>query len=139
MKNSNDIKYSRTAFGLLILMLITFVNGQSRKQNRVPVKQFETRCGWFDNPTPGNVWLNDKDGEWIIGIQGGHQVPGDGDWWPDFKPNQWVLTNAGSYGYGCACMKLRVNKETYEVLEVKSSTARPLAACRKDRLLKQRD
>ena len=26
----------------------------------------ETRCGWVVNPTPGNWWLNDRDGSWIF-------------------------------------------------------------------------
>jgi len=97
---------------------------------------FETRCGWFVNPTPGNIWLDDRDGEWIIGVQGGHQV--EGDWpWPAFKRGQWVRTNAGSYGYGCACLQLRVNKQTQEVLEIKSSQPRSLAQCRRDPALKK--
>ncbi len=37
-------------------------------------KNYETRCGWFDNPTPANYSLYDKDSEWIIGVQGGYQV-----------------------------------------------------------------
>lgn len=32
----------------------------------------ELRCGWFDNPSPANATLLDGDGEWIIGMQGGH-------------------------------------------------------------------
>lgn len=31
------------------------------------------RCGWFDNPTPGNASPTDRDGQWLIGLQGGHQ------------------------------------------------------------------
>ena len=89
---------------------------------------FETRCGWFSNPTPANAWLWDREGEWIIGIQGGFQADGD---WPDFKPSQWVRTN-GNYGYGCACLNVRVNKKTHEILEIKSSRARTLGQCRKD-------
>jgi hypothetical protein len=97
--------------------------------------QFETRCGWFVNPTPANIWLFDRDAEWTIGVQGGYQV--ESDWNPPaFKPRQWVRTN-GNYGYGCACLQLRVNKETHEVLEIKSSRARPLAACHKDQSLKK--
>ena len=23
----------------------------------------KTRCGWFENPAPGNAWLTDRDGE----------------------------------------------------------------------------
>ncbi|HEY2847367.1 MAG TPA: DUF4087 domain-containing protein, partial [Pyrinomonadaceae bacterium] len=37
----------------------------------------ETRCGWFSDPTPGNEWLNDRDGVWIIGVQGGYQADWD--------------------------------------------------------------
>ena len=86
---------------------------------------FQTRCGWLDNPTPANTWLYDRDGQWIIGVQGGYQL--EGDWaLPDFKPREWVSTNVGSYGYGCACLRLRVNKQTHEVLEIKSSRARSL-------------
>jgi hypothetical protein len=95
--------------------------------------QLETRCGWFSNPTPANIWLYDKDGEWTIGVQGGYQVESDWDW-PEFKRGQWVETN-GSHGYGCACMRLRVDKESGHVLEIESTRARPLSACRKDRAL----
>ena len=98
--------------------------------------EFETRCGWFDNPTPGNVSLYDRDGEWIIGVQGGHQVEGDWDW-PVFTPKQQVVTNAGSNGYGCACLQLKADSQTHEVLEIKRSTVRPLAACRQDPSLKR--
>jgi hypothetical protein len=94
---------------------------------------WEKRCGWFSNPTPANAWLEDRDGEWIIGIQGGHQAAGD---WPDFKPKEWVKTNV-NYGYGCACMRVKVNHQTREVLEMKNTSARPLSACRKDRRLQE--
>ena len=82
------------------------------------------------------MWFYDRDAEWTIGVQGGYQVPGD--WpWPAFKPRQWVRTNAGSYGYGCACLQVRVNKQTHEVLEIKSARARLLAQCRVDPALKK--
>jgi hypothetical protein len=96
---------------------------------------FETRCGWFSNPTPANIWFYDRDGEWTIGVQGGYQV--EGDWpWPHFRPGQWVATN-NDYGYGCACMRMRVDKESGRVLEIETSRARPLAPCRRDRSLKR--
>ena len=89
-----------------------------------PTLQVETRCGWFSNPTPGNVWLNDRDGQWTIGIQGGYQT--EGDWvWPEFKKGQWIRTNAGSYGYGCACLQVRIAKGTNRVLEIKGARAPP--------------
>ncbi len=116
----------------LFLMTLAMVSGQPPKISAV--NGFETRCGWFSNPTPANAWLDDREGEWIISVQGGHQAEGE---WPVFKRGQWVRTNAGSYGYGCACLKVRVNHQTREVLEIKTATARPLAACRKDQSLKE--
>jgi hypothetical protein len=98
--------------------------------------QFETRCGWLSNPTPGNMLLYDRDSEWTIGVQGGYQVEADWDW-PAFKSGQWVVTNAGSYGYGCVCLRLRVDAKTHKVLQIKSAKPRPLAACRQDRSLKK--
>lgn len=122
--------------GYLLLSTVVFVNGHPGLAGEPEAMQFETRCGWFDNPTPANFSLFDRDGEWIIGVQGGYQV--EGDWeGPDFKPRQWVSTNGGSYGYGCACLQLRVDKETHRVLEIKSSRVRPLSVCRRDRSLKR--
>ena len=69
-------------------------------------------------------------------MQGGYQVSGDWNW-PVFKSGQWVQMNTGSYGYGCACLQLRVNKEAHEVLEIKSARARSLLACRQDPVLKK--
>lgn len=92
----------------------------------------ENRCGWFSNPTPGNAWLKDRDGEWTVGIQGGEQADGD---WPAFKRNEWVVTNGSSYGYGCACMRVTVDRKEMRVLAIKSARARPLAACRNDKAI----
>src|SRR5437868_13194364 len=65
---------------------------------------FQRRCGWLSNPTPANISLFDRDGEWIFGVQGGYQVEGDWDW-PAFGARDWVKTN-GNYGYGCACFDM---------------------------------
>ena len=91
------------------------------------------RCGWFSNPTPANASLFDRDGEWIIGVQGGHQAEGD---WPEFTPAQWVETN-GNYGYGCACLKVRANHSTRKVIEIESARARALSVCRRDPALRK--
>lgn len=93
----------------------------------------ETRCGWFENPTPSNMWLTDRDGEWTLAIQGGHQA--DMDLWPDFAPGQWVVTNGVSYGYGCACFKLIADPKTRLVSKVLSAVAKPLSACRSDKAI----
>ncbi|HEX8370593.1 MAG TPA: DUF4087 domain-containing protein [Pyrinomonadaceae bacterium] len=102
-------------------------------QTSAAVGKFENRCGWFSNPTPANASLEDKDGEWIISVQGGYQAEGD---YPEFEDDKWVKTN-GNYGYGCACMKVKVDYKTHRVLEIASAKVKPLAACRKDPALKE--
>jgi hypothetical protein len=120
------------ACGLLVAT-VAAGTGQPGAPDVPDPDKFETRCGWFSNPTPGNASFYDRDGEWIIGVQGGYQAEGD---WPDFGPKQWVRTNV-NYGYGCACLRLRVNRKTHEVTEIKSSRARPLSQCRRDRSLRR--
>ena len=93
----------------------------------------ETRCGWFSNPTPANASLHDRDDEWIVGVQGGHQAEGD---WPEFGPKQWVETNV-HYGYGCACLTVEVDRESHKVLKITSARARALSTCRRDKALKR--
>jgi|SRR5215216_5187395 len=119
--------------GCLLLSGVIFVSGHSASSGTTEVPKFETRCGWFSNPTPSNASLHDRDAEWIISVQGGYQAEGD---WPDFGPRQWIETNV-HYGYGCACLRLRVNRSTYKVIEIESAKARPLSACRSDRKLKR--
>ncbi len=134
--NRKYVKLRLIIVGCLLLVMTVFANGHPGLLAKSEATQFETRCGWLSNPTPANISLYDRDGEWIIGVQGGYQVEGDWDW-PAFKPRQWVVTNAGSYGYGCACLQVRVNKETEKVLEIRSSRARTLAVCRQERSLKR--
>ena len=96
--------------------------------------KFELRCGWYANPTPANHWLNDADGEWIIGAQGGHQAEGEA--FPEFRDDQWVKTN-GNYGYGCACIRARVDHKTRRVLEIREAFAKQLSACKNDPKLRE--
>ena len=118
--------------GCLLLIAAGLVSGYPNR-NDVSVGKSERRCGWFSNPTPANASLYDRDGEWIISVQGGHQADGD---WPDFGARQWIETNV-HYGYGCACLQLQVNRSTHKVIAIESAKARPLSACRNDRKLKR--
>jgi len=138
--NAKTVKPRLILFGCLTLAALVSLSAYPRPRasaasaaSSSAAAQLETRCGWFSNPTPANISLYDRDDEWIIGVQGGYQVEKDWDW-PAFKRGQWVETN-GSHGYGCACMRLRVDKESSHVLEIESVRARPLSACRKDRAL----
>jgi hypothetical protein len=88
------------------------------------------RCGWLDNPSPGNAYLYDKDGEWTIAVQGGYQAIGD--WPPVFKPGQWMRRGPGDYGYGCVCLTVKLDLNEKKILTILSGEARPLSVCRKD-------
>jgi hypothetical protein len=104
---------------------------QAGTADAAPASQL--RCGWWENPTPSNAWLNDRDGSWTVGSQGGHQAEGD---WPSFSDAQWVRTN-GYYGYGCACLRVVADARSQRVERILSARARPLAACRQDRRLRE--
>lgn len=95
-----------------------------------------TRCGWFDNPSPGNATLVDKDGEWTVGQQGGHQAEGN---WPTFPRARWVATGTGSAGYGCACLKVRARANTQEVTTIVAATVQPLKICLQDKALQVKE
>ncbi len=97
----------------------------------------ERRCGWLDNPTPANWWLTDRDGEWAIGTQGGPEAPGL-DELPDMTTRGWVRTNAGSYGYGCACLDVATDRRTMRITRIAGGRPLPLAQCRRDRALPRR-
>lgn len=131
--NKKLVKPRLVIVGCLLLAAVAFVSGQPGGTVAPVAAQSETRCGWFSNPTPANASLHDRNGEWVIGVQGGHQAEGD---WPEFGRGQWVRTNV-NYGYGCACLRVRVNRQTKEVIEIESARARPLAVCRRDRALRR--
>lgn len=88
----------------------------------------ERRCGWFENPTPANATLTDRDGVWEIASQGGYQAEGE---WPTFNDQQWVRTNNYS-GYGCACVSANADPQTHRLDQLHKAKARPLSACRND-------
>lgn len=93
----------------------------------------QTRCGWFDNPSPQNATLIVRDGTWTISVQGGAAAKGN---WPRFSGKQWVKIGAGSYGYGCACMTVDVNAQTQQIQRIYSATAKSLSACSSDKAIK---
>ena len=88
----------------------------------------QNRCGWVSNPTPGNFWLRDRQGEWLLSSQGGYQARGI-DNLPDMTTRGWVRTN-GSYGYGCGCIEAVVDRRNHRVEHLLSARPVPLAQCR---------
>jgi Protein of unknown function (DUF4087) len=123
-------KFLLSLLPISALIAIMPVNDLSA-QNRV-----EKRYGWFQNPTPANAWLRDRDGLWLISSQGGYRATGN---WPNIPPDQWIVTNVSSYGYDCACLDVRVDRTTNprRIIEIKSSQAQALQVCRADRYLRE--
>ncbi len=95
----------------------------------------ETRCGWIANPTPANWWLTDRAGEWTISEQGGYQATGAD--LPDFTGKQWVVTNAGDHGYGCACLHAHYDRKSMRVTNIVWVKQRRLSQCQADKALKR--
>jgi hypothetical protein len=99
----------------------------------------ENRCCWYQMPTPGNLWLTDKDATWSITSQGEADGPdAEGvDKAPDFDPKQFVKTQDPEmdYGYGCACMEVETNAKDQRITKVISGRILPLADCKYDKSL----
>lgn len=91
----------------------------------------ETRCGWLDNPTPANFFLNDKDRSWTISVQGGDQAEGM-DFISDFPEDQFVNNGPGSYGYGCGCLTASFSEEEERVVSISSFEQKKLKDCLAD-------
>lgn len=94
----------------------------------------ENRCGWVENPTPGNYWLTDRDGSWTILTQGSDVEPAGVDLMPDFSAGEFVKTN-GNYGNACACMSVDVDKTEMRVTQIHSVRQLALAKCQNDKKL----
>ena len=93
------------------------------------------RCGWLDNPTPGNWWLHDRDGEWTLGEQGGYQAQGLDDL-PDMSTQGVIPANA-PHGYSCACITATVDVQSRRVLRIVSGAPVPLAQCKADKAIRR--
>lgn len=93
----------------------------------------EERCGWLENPTPGNWWLKDAHGLWIISAQGGPYAEGVEKLLRP-APDRFVATN-GEYGYWCACLTGAFDAQAQTMTRVDSARASALSVCRNDKAL----
>jgi len=126
-----NIKIYAIKFVAIVFFLLSNLFDASAQQS----KKFETRCGWLDNPSSGSYSLSDKDRKWTIREQGDRE--GVDFEIPAFKRGQYVTYFEGSYGYGCACLQMKVDYKTSYVLEIRKSYSRLLSVCRKDKALKK--
>jgi hypothetical protein len=96
--------------------------------------QAETRCGWYHNPTPGNVFLEDADGQWWMSTQGNAPAPGFEDAYTPAFDDRLRIDYAGEitqrYGFSCACADGKFKNG--EALLIARLTEIPLARCEAD-------
>lgn len=93
----------------------------------------ETRCGWLENPTPGNWWLIDRDNTWTIMAQGGYEAEGM-DMIGDISAGDYVREN-GDYGYACACMDVMTDAGNSRISMIHSFKQLRISKCLNDKAL----
>ncbi|WP_335672062.1 DUF4087 domain-containing protein [Phyllobacterium zundukense] len=111
---------------------------QSTANLAAPAPSGEVRCGWIENPTPGDLFLIDKDATWTITSQGQAEGPDAAgvDNIPDGDPKQFVDTSRGTgHGYSCGCLTVETNAKDQRITKVVSGKNLPLAKCRADKAL----
>jgi hypothetical protein len=103
------------------------------------VPAVQTRCGWYVAPTPGNLWLTDREATWVITSQGQAQGPDAAgtEHAPSFDRREFVKTNVPGtgYGYGCACLVVDIDDKTRRITRIHSGRMLLLRQCRRDRFL----
>lgn len=106
-----------------------------------PALARENRCGWIQNPTPGNYWLDDRDGTWLLMTQGGDTEPLGMENMPDLSAGDFVRTN-GYYGYACGCMQVEteINSDSQDtsagrITAIYSVKQLPIVKCTADKTL----
>jgi hypothetical protein len=135
----------RLAVGLAALVLAdwglaadrptTDDNGDMHRPTDAETGPPALRCGWWDNPTPGNVFFTDRDGEWTVAMQGMYEADGD---WPNFARDQTAPRDA-PHRHGCACARMQADPQSHLVSRFTDAHARPLKVCRSDAALKGKE
>ena len=90
----------------------------------------EMRCGWVENPTPGNYYLSDRDGRWEISAQGGYEAEGM-DKIGDLSAGDYRATN-GNYGYACGCATVKSDADSQRIVVIDAFMQKTLADCEAD-------
>jgi Protein of unknown function (DUF4087) len=119
----------------LVLTLTLFI------ATTTPVLASENRCGWIQNPTPGNYWLDDGEGSWMLMAQGSDEEPLGMENMPDFSAGDFIKTN-GYYGYACGCLRADTERSSEfgdgfvgQITAIYSVKQLPISKCRADKAL----
>ncbi|HEX2147723.1 MAG TPA: DUF4087 domain-containing protein [Pseudorhizobium sp.] len=100
----------------------------------------EMRCGWLDNPTPRNWWLEDGQTTWTIMTQDPDRPDGpEGmELIPDLTEGEFVEVNGPSYGYACVCMSVETDNDE-RITKILSVKQLKIAQCNNDKALQRRE
>jgi hypothetical protein len=81
-------------------------------------------------PTPANLWLQDKDALSGITSQMQAEDAKGADHTPRFDDKQYVETHPNGYGYGFACLKVETDAKATGITQIISGHTIPLAHAR---------
>ena len=100
----------------------------------------EMRCGWLDNPTPRNWWLEDSEKTWTLMTQDPDRPEGpEGmELVPDLTEGEFVEVNGSSYGYACVCMSVETDGDE-RITKILSVRQLQIAQCNNDKALASRN
>lgn len=93
----------------------------------------EIRCGWLDNPTPGNLWLIDRDAEWNISQQGGRESEEIEKIIDNSIDSSEIIHTNGNYGVRCACLSVEVDNKSKTIIKIYSFDLLKIKQCRDDK------
>jgi hypothetical protein len=102
----------------------------------------ETRCGWFDHPSPNIIELTDADGLWSIAWPS----PGTEFYPPGYdeaytqafddrvriNTRGEIIIEGPGYGYSCACVEGEFDRDIGKALSISRLTELPIAQCQAD-------
>jgi Protein of unknown function (DUF4087) len=111
-------------------------DGKPHRPTEAATGPAKLRCGWWDNPTPGNVFFTDRDGDWTFAMQAMYEA--EGRFWVDYKPAEGAPRGA-SHEHVCVCGRMQLDPDSRLARSVTDLHARPLKACRTDPALKGKE
>ena len=91
----------------------------------------ELRCGWIENPTPGNYYLTDREARWEMSAQGGMYEAEGMDNIGDLSSGDYRATN-GNNGYACGCATVKTDPDSQRVVVIDAFEQKTIADCEAD-------
>jgi hypothetical protein len=124
------MRFFLLALSILLIASSPALAAKAHKAAAAP--KAREHCGWYESAIPSSAILHDGEGDWVISEPGGYVA--DGEWAPEFAPEQWLTI--ASTSYGCACITATVDNANMQMLSVSKAVAKPINTCRDNKSLK---